>query len=236
VSRGSELYGAQCAICHGVEGRGTRAVPQPIDDASPALVDFVIRTGRMPLPHADARIVRRDPAIDDQGRAAIVAYMRTWAAEEPEIPDPQPERGDLAHGRELYETHCIACHSPLGAGIAISQQDIAPRLTPADAVEIAQAVRTGPTVMPVFSPAVIDEDDMDSLVRYVLHLRERERMGGYHIGRSGPVSEGLVAWILGLGALLVMAYFAGERRRYDEEAAGTEPDQPGDESSRQEEP
>lgn len=210
VQRGNDLYGAHCGICHGTEGRGTADAPA-IQDASPALIDFVVRTGRMPLPHPDARSMRREPVLDDEARAALIEYVRTWAEDEPEIPSPDPARGDLSHGRELYETNCIACHSPFGGGIAISQEDLAPALAPADPVEIAEAVRTGPGVMPPFSEDVLDEHDLDSVIRYLLFLRERPR-GGLAFGRSGPVTEGLVAWFVGAGLLLAMAYFIGERR------------------------
>lgn len=230
VSRGAELYGEHCATCHGVDGRGTRDVPIVIDDASPALIDFLIRTGRMPLPHPDARMQRRDPTIDDDQRQAIVAYFRTFAVDEPEVPDPSPELGDVAHGRELYETHCIACHSPFGSGIAISQRDIAPALGPADPVEIAAAVRTGPGVMPVFSEEVLDDSDLDSTIAYLLFLRDRPQPGGLQLGRSGPVTDGYLAWFVGLGLMLVMAYFVGERREQhgptDEVDRSTEREEP----------
>lgn len=212
VARGVELYGQHCIMCHGAEGRGTSAVPVPIDDASPALIDFVIRTGRMPLPHEDARVQRRTPVIDEHGREAIVAYVRTFAEQEPPIPDPDPDAGNIVHGRELYETHCIACHGPFGAGIAISQQDLAPPIHDADAVEVAQAIRVGPGVMPRFGETTIDGDDLDAVVRYTMHLRDRPQPGGITFGRGGPVGEGLIAWIVGIGALLLMSYFIGERR------------------------
>jgi ubiquinol-cytochrome c reductase cytochrome c subunit len=211
VQAGADLYGEHCAICHGVAGRGTEDAP-PITNAPPALMDFVIRTGRMPLPNPNARVERREPVLDDDEREAVVAYGRTFGPEEPDVPDPDPEAGDLVLGRELYETNCIACHSPFGGGIAVSQEDIAPALGPADEVEIAQAIRAGPGVMPVFGPEHLDEHDVDSVIRYVMFLRDRPAPGGVRFGRSGPVTEGLMAWFVGLGLLTVMAYFIGEKR------------------------
>jgi ubiquinol-cytochrome c reductase cytochrome c subunit len=69
--------------------------------------------------------------------------------------------------------------------------------------------------MPVFSPEVLDDHDLDSMIRYLLFLRDRPQPGGIQLGRSGPVTEGLVAWFVGLGLMLVMAYFIGERREPD---------------------
>ncbi|MBW3579054.1 MAG: c-type cytochrome [Actinobacteria bacterium] len=215
VARGRELFGSQCATCHGAGGRGgVRTDAPPLRDASPAMIDFVIRTGRMPPPRPDAGSVRRPPRLYDEQRLAIVAYVKTFARTEPAIPDPDPQRGDLSHGRELYEANCIACHSALGRGIAISQRDIAPDLDPSSPVEIAEAVRVGPGVMPVFETGVISDDELNDLIRYIVWLtEERERPGGLTIGRSGPVTEGFVSWGFGLVLLLIAMYFIGEHRR-----------------------
>lgn len=211
VQTGADLYGEHCAICHGVAGRGTDDAPA-IQDAPPALIDFVIRTGRMPLPNPNARVQRRPPVLDEDEREAIVAYVRTFGPEEPETPEVDPEAGDLVHGREIYETNCIACHSPFAGGIAVSQEDIAPALGPASPVEIAQAIRTGPGVMPRFAENTLSEHDVDSVINYLLYLRDRPSPGGVRFGRSGPVTEGLLAWFVGLGLLTLMAYFIGEKR------------------------
>lgn len=208
---GRELFGAHCSTCHGAQGRGTDRAPA-IQDASPALVDFVIRTGRMPLPELDAPVRRRPPVLDEEQRRAVVAYWRTVNPAGPDVPGPDPAAGDLSAGRELYETNCIACHSAFGQGIAVSQNDLAPGLEQASPVEVAEAIRTGPGVMPVFGPDVIDEEEVDSLIRYVNYLRERPQPGGITFGRSGPVTEGLVSWGIGIVLLLVAAYLIGERR------------------------
>jgi ubiquinol-cytochrome c reductase cytochrome c subunit len=68
--------------------------------------------------------------------------------------------------------------------------------------------------MPVFSEAVLTDHDLDSVIRYLFFQRDRP-VGGVNVGRSGPVTEGLVAWFVGLGLMLVMAYFIGERREPD---------------------
>ncbi|HEX2029479.1 MAG TPA: c-type cytochrome [Nitriliruptorales bacterium] len=212
VERGRSIYGQHCATCHGAQGRGTSRFPS-IDRAPPALVDFMIRTGRMPLPAADARSVRRPPALNEEERLAVVAYMRTFAPDEPAIPKVAMEGGDLSHGQEVYANNCIACHGAFARGAAVGEGDIAPTLDAASPVEVAEAVRTGPGVMPLFGPELIDDEEMDSLARYVAWVTdERGTPGGVTVGRSGPVSEGFVAWILGLVGILVAVVFIGERR------------------------
>lgn len=217
-SRGLDIYSAQCATCHGSEGRGIQDVAPPIQDASPALVDFVIRTGRMPLPHQDARPIRREPQLSAEERRAVVAYVRTFAEDEPEVPAPDLEAGDLGHGRELYESNCIACHSAFGRGIAVSQRDVAPPLFAASPVEIAEAIRVGPGVMPVFGEESLSEEDVASVIRYIGYLEDRPTPGGLTIGRSGPVTEGFVSWLFGAMGLLIAAYFIGEHRGAEPEA------------------
>ncbi|MGH3442536.1 MAG: c-type cytochrome, partial [Nitriliruptorales bacterium] len=218
VQRGEALYSQHCATCHGAEGRGSvRAgieVP-PVQDASPALVDFVIRTGRMPMPNIEAGSVRRRPVLDDEQRRALVAYFQTFAADAPHVPVVDADRGDVAEGRDVYVRNCVACHGAFGRGIAISQEDIAPGLLDAAPVEVAEAVRTGPGVMPVFGKEIISDPEVASVIAYVDFVtRQAERpAGGLTIGRSGPVTEGLVAWGVGFVLLVVAIYFIGEARR-----------------------
>ncbi len=216
-ARGLRIYGAECATCHGAEGRGISDVGPSIQDASPALIDFVIRTGRMPLPNENAAVVRRPPQLSAEQRRAVVAYVETFAEDEPGIPDPDPEAGDLGHGREIYESNCIACHSAFGRGIAVSQRDVAPGLFAASPIEIAEAIRVGPGVMPVFGEDSLTDEDVDSVISYIDFLEDRPTPGGVTIGRSGPVTEGFVAWLLGMVGLLVAAYFIGEHRGDDHE-------------------
>lgn len=218
VRRGEALYSQHCATCHGFEGRGSvvsgRTVPG-IQDASPALVDFVIRTGRMPMPNIGADSVRRAPTLDAEQRRALVAYIRTFAADAPHVPVVDPGRGDIAEGREIYVQNCIACHGAFGRGIAISQEDIAPGLLEAAPVEVGEAIRAGPGVMPVFGEEIISDREVDSVAAYVEFITtQAERPGrGFVLGRSGPVTEGLVAWGVGFVILVVAMYFIGEARR-----------------------
>ena len=63
-------------------------------------------------------------------------------------------------------------------------------------VEIAEAVRAGPYVMPKFSPQAISNAQLDSIIRYLDYAEHPQDPGGWSIGRIGPVPEGLVAWLI----------------------------------------
>ncbi|HEX9889256.1 MAG TPA: c-type cytochrome [Nitriliruptorales bacterium] len=211
VDRGAGIWATQCALCHGELGRGMQDKGPDIRAAGTAAIDFVIRTGRMPLEDASNRVQRSEPHLTAAQRDAVLAfYDRAIRTGGPDIPRIEPRTADLARGRELFVQNCAACHGPTAAGIAVGQRDLAPSLDEASPIEIAEAVRIGPGRMPVFGTDIYTEDDVEAVTAWVLDLRERAAPGGAQVGRSGPVSEGAIAWIVGMGLLLLMIYLLGE--------------------------
>jgi ubiquinol-cytochrome c reductase cytochrome c subunit len=65
--------------------------------------------------------------------------------------------------------------------------------------------------MPRFDAHEIDQYDLDSLARYIRWTQHPANLGGWSIYNIGPIPEGLVAWFLGLLALVVIARLIGER-------------------------
>ena len=216
---GRELYLRDCAWCHGARGEGTPRGPDVVSGTNgAALADFMLATGRMPLVSPDDPSVHRPPQYDDDARRALVAYVAGLGGQGPEIPHVQPEEGDLAVGLELYQENCAACHSTTMIGGALAagphgegRSLIAPELTKSTGQEIAEAMITGPGAMPVFSQDVFTQKEIDSIVRYVLTLQEEGDAGGAPVGRVGPVTEGAVAWIVGLGAITLLIRWIGTR-------------------------
>lgn len=225
IARGEDLFGARCALCHGEAGRGVSQDVAPdaygpsLVGVGPASVDFMIRTGRMPLEDPDARLRHGPQQVTDEERRALVAYVSSLApGEGPEIPEIDGwEDADLSRGLELFTSNCAACHGPTAAGIAVGQDDVSSTLDVATPLEIAQAIRTGPGVMPVFGEEAMPQEELEAVVAWVMDLRQRAAPGGAQIGRSGPVTEGLVAWVVGLGLLTIVMYLLGEKASGDEE-------------------
>lgn len=218
VERGDQLFARHCATCHGDRARGIdQEGPSggpPLTGVGAASVDFMLRTGRMPMENQHDELTRGPVRFDATDRAALVAYVTSLAPDEqgPGIPDVSGyESADLARGLELFTNNCAACHGPTAAGIAVGQNDVSSNLDVATPIEIAEAIRSGPGVMPVFSDDVMDEQDLDAVTAWVMHLRDRESPGGLSVGRSGPVSEGFVAWLVGLGLLGIVMYLLGEK-------------------------
>lgn len=228
IRRGRDIYGQACALCHGEAGRGVprEAAPEafgpPLVDVGAASVDFMLRTGRMPLDNANARLRHSEQHVSDSERRALVAYITSLGddGKGPAIPDITGyQNADLGLGLELYTSNCAACHGPTGAGIAVGQEDVSSNLDIATPLEVAEAIRTGPGVMPVFGEDVLPQEELEAVVHWVVDLRQREAPGGLQFGRSGPVWEGLLAWVLGMGALTVVMYLLGEKATEDEDDA-----------------
>ena len=218
VERGNDLFQTNCAMCHGDRGEGLDQegpVGGPsLQDVGPASVDFMLRTGRMPMENQHARLRRGPPKFDETDRAALVAYVSSLVPGQqgPGIPDIDGwQSADLSTGMEQFTTNCAACHGPTAGGIAVGQNDVSSNLDVASPVEIAEAIRTGPGVMPVFGKDVLDEQDLEAVTAWVMRLRDRPSPGGISIGRSGPVSEGFIAWLVGMGLLGVVMYLLGDK-------------------------
>lgn len=65
--------------------------------------------------------------------------------------------------------------------------------------------------MPQFGPQTLSDNDVNSLARYLLWVRDNGREGGLQLGRVGPVAEGLVAVVIGLGALILVIRLTGSK-------------------------
>jgi ubiquinol-cytochrome c reductase cytochrome c subunit len=206
---GQYLFTQGCSTCHGVNGQGTTIAPSLIGVGA-AAVDFYISTGRMPLNHPEVQAQRKKPLYNDVQRKAIVDYVSSLA-EGPAIPHVDTSQGDLVEGNELYANNCAGCHNSAGSGGALGRDYYAPRLYSATDQQIGEAVRIGPGAMPVFGPNTFTDQQVDSLVKYVNHLKDAHSPGGVSIGRIGPVSEGFFAWVVGLGLLLLVTRWIGTR-------------------------
>ena len=69
----------------------------------------------------------------------------------------------------------------------------------------AEAMLTGPQSMPVFSDDVITPEDKRNIVAYVEEIQSAPANGGLSLGGVGPVAEGLVGWLVGIGGLVLAA-------------------------------
>ena len=210
AGQGQILYEEHCSSCHGADAGGTAQGPSIIGKGA-ADYDFMLSTGRMPLAQPGAQAVRKQPVLTPSEIRAITAFLSaTDARAGTPIPDVHPGAGSLSEGEGIYQLNCAPCHSATGNGGAVGPQS-APNLKVATPVQIGEAVRIGPGTMPVFDQSGIDDQQLNSLIRYVLYLRAPDNRGGLSLNLGGPVVEGFVGLIIGLGAIVIVMRFIGER-------------------------
>jgi len=205
VETGRELYLASCGSCHGREGLGTDRGPSLVGVGA-ASADFYLSTGRMPPGEdPDVQPIRKPPAFDQREIADLVAYVGSLDGGPP-IPRVETDEALLQRGAELYIGNCSPCHGTTARGGAVGGGAIAPRLDLATPLQVGESMIVGPGQMPVFG---LSEEDRNAVITYVAYLQEAPNPGGLSIGGIGPVPEGFVAWVVGLGILLPAVYLIG---------------------------
>jgi ubiquinol-cytochrome c reductase cytochrome c subunit len=207
---GADLYAQKCVTCHGVGALGRAKLGPPLRGVGSLAADFYLRTGYMPLRDVADQPKRQEPKLTDEQIDALVRYVASFGG--PGVPDVHPERGRVSEGMRLFTENCAGCHQIVGEG-GIMPGAIAPSLEQATPVQIAEAVRIGPYLMPRFSEDQISERELSSIIRYVELTKDPDDRGGWGLGHLGPVPEGMVAWLLAGVALVLVAMVIGSRVR-----------------------
>ena len=219
VELGRQLFGGNCATCHGGNGQGITSPGRGAGDVTglgPSLhgvgalaADFYLRTGYMPLGDPHSQPKRSRVLFSDRELRGLVAYVASLGPGPP-IPSPHPDRGNLAEGLKLFTAHCAGCHQVAAQGGYVTGA-VAPPLNHATPVQVAEAVRVGPYVMPKFSKRQISDTQLDSIIRYVEYTKHPHDVGGWAIGHIGPVPEGLVTWFIGAALVVATCVVIGKR-------------------------
>ena len=102
-------------------------------------------------------------------------------------------------------TNCTACHNFAASGGALPQGKYAPSLHGVDNKYLYEAMLTGPQQMPVFSDEVLKPQEKREIIAYLKTIENQPDYGGSSLGAFGPVSEGMFAWIVGIGSLVGFA-------------------------------
>lgn len=205
---GGDLYAVHCISCHGARLQGTVDAP-PLRGVGAAAVDWALSTGRMPLEVPGTEALPGPPAFSRAQIDALIAYVTSHGGGTgPPIPQLAPS-SDLTRGRVLFEENCQACHGATAEGAIAGFGWLAPPLRDVQPEHIAEAVRIGPGIMPRFDEHAIPPRDLDALVAYVGTLRNPDDRGGYPMGSVGPVAEGLVAVVIGLGGTILLMLAVG---------------------------
>ncbi|GDX22187.1 cystathionine beta-lyase [Actinomycetes bacterium] len=207
IAEGKEIFARGCSSCHGLNLEGGAIAPSLIGVGA-ASVDFQVGTGRMPMTDMSVQAARKDPIYNEAETAALAAYVASLAPGPAAIrnEDLAWERsGDAAEGGQLFRSNCSMCHNFAGQGGALSQGKYAPSLMGVEVKHIYEALITGPQSMPVFSDKIITPAEKLSIIKWIKAAENEPNLGGASLGRTGPVTEGLLSWSLGIIALIGVA-------------------------------
>lgn len=210
---GQRLYIAECSSCHGVDGTGKSDDAPSLLNAGGAGADFYLSTGRMPPGGEVVQALRRPSPFDEEQQRALVEFVASLG-DGPPIPEVDITSADVVAGGVMFRDECAACHQAGGAGGVLTDGRHAPSLDQATPVQIVEAMTIGPGAMPVFT--ALTDVEMRNIAAYVVAIESEGNPGGLSLGRVGPVSEGLVAWAVGISAMVLFAGWVGTRNRANE--------------------
>jgi ubiquinol-cytochrome c reductase cytochrome c subunit len=207
INAGKVVFNEECATCHGFAAQGTSGVAPSLIGVGSAAVDFQVSTGRMPAAAVGAENGRKPPRLTPKQTGEVAAYIQSLGGgpAAPTAAEVNTSSADVGVGQQLFVADCAQCHNFVGAGGALTYGKYAPPLTQSTPSQIYEAMLTGPEAMPVFNNATITPAQKRDIIAYVTTVRAQPNPGGFSLGRVGPVTEGLVAF---LGLLLFMVLMA----------------------------
>ncbi len=132
ADNGAQLYGQNCALCHGDKGQGrggpmgwfsggggevSNLIGNQLNNQiflATATDDFIkatILNGRPGRAMLAWKGRLKDSEVED-----VIAFLRTWQKAPPITLNPNPVWGDPAAGQELFAGSCTPCHGKKGEG------------------------------------------------------------------------------------------------------------------------
>jgi len=218
VREGEQLYDNSCITCHGSNLQGVQGRGPSLIGVGEASVYFQVGTGRMPLASQNAQAERKPPRFDPAQIDALGAFVQVNGGGPvvPEVANGKQLRGEeLGRGGELFRLNCAQCHNFTGRGGALSSGKFAPPLDQATEEQIYAAMLAGPGNMPTFADSQLSPEEKRDIIGYIKSTSSENvgvNPGGNGLGGFGPVPEGLVAFIVGLAALIGISLWIGSRQ------------------------
>ena len=213
-----------CVTCHGSNLQGVQDHGPSLIGVGQAAVYFQVSSGRMPLARQEAQAIRKpplptfDPATEE-GAAnleALGAYIQANGGgparpgghrRRPARRRPGPRRRAVpAQLRLVPQLHRARRRAVVG-------QVRPARSTRRRRAQIYTAMLTGPQNMPKFTDRQLSPEEKKDIIAYIKSVEgDYNNPGGNPLGGIGPVSEGVVAFIVGLAGLIGFASGWGPSR------------------------
>ncbi len=222
IEEGRKLFAVSCSSCHGLNAQGGSRGPSLIGVGA-AAVDFQVGTGRMPAQQPGPQMPQKKVVFTDEEIEQLAAYVASLGPG-PSVParaayDTEGlSDAELAEGGELFRTNCASCHNVIGKGGALTWGKSAPNLQGTTPKHLYEAMETGPAQMPVFANSVIAPEHKRQIIGYLEAVEEEPSLGGFGLGGLGPVPEGVAAWLVGIGSLVVVAVWIAAKGAKGKEA------------------
>jgi ubiquinol-cytochrome c reductase cytochrome c subunit len=219
VAKGRQLFLVGCAFCHGQNGEGITTrngnqIGPSLVGVGAAAVDFQVGTGRMPMAQPGQQAPRKTPTYTDAEIASLAAYVASLGPG-PSVPtkadystegmSASARQEAISRGGQIFLTNCTACHNFEGSGGAMPRGGYAPQIRGVAPKYIYEAMLTGPQAMDTFSNGNLSPSEKRDVIAYLGNVNQQPGYGGFGLGGLGPVSEGLFAWLVGIGALVAFA-------------------------------
>jgi ubiquinol-cytochrome c reductase cytochrome c subunit len=219
IKQGRHLFLVGCSFCHGSNGQGVKTLDgnqlgPSLIGVGAAAVDFQVGTGRMPATQPGPQIPQKEGSYTPDEIAALAAYVASLGPG-PAIPNPsdyslaglsdQEREEAITRGGQIFLTNCTACHNFEGSGGAMPNGGYAPKIRGVEPKYIFEAMLTGPQAMDNFSNGNLSVEEKQDIIAYLQSIQDNPDYGGFGMGGIGPVSEGMFAWIVGIGSLVGVA-------------------------------
>ena len=215
IEAGRLMFNSTCITCHGMNLQGVTGRGPSLIGVGSAATYFQVSTGRMPVAGQEANISRKPAKFTELQTRQIAAYVQSVGGGNAIPPEGTNYRvttdANLAEGGTLFRLNCASCHNFAAKGAPLSAGKYAPSLADATDAQIYSAMISGPEAMPVFSNNEITPLQKDEIITYIQTLKASPDPGGASLGRVGPISEGLIIWTVGLGALIVTILWIGAK-------------------------
>lgn len=209
IEAGRLLYNTSCIACHGANLEGVLDRGPSLVGVGSAATYFQVSTGRMPAMSQQAQIPAKDPKFTEEESRQLAAFVQSNGGGH-EIPEGNLRDGDVAEGGELFRLNCASCHNFAGKGAPLSGGAYAPAINATDR-QIYAVMLSGAQNMPTFGDNQLTSDQKRSIIAYIQSLEASADPGGAAIGRAGPVPEGLVIFIVGIGGLMGVILWIGAK-------------------------
>ena len=215
IDEGKKLYAVGCASCHGTGGQGTSDGPSLVGVGA-AAVDFQVGTGRMPAQQPGAQVPKKKVIYTQAEIDQLAAYIASLGAG-PTVPTEaavQPGRRGHRQGRRAVPHQLRAVPQLHRQGrrpdATASTRRASRAWTRSTSTRPCRPARR--TCRPSPTPRCRSRTRRtSSRTCNAVNGDDTENPGGLELGGLGPVSEGLFAWIFGLGALIAVAVWVAAR-------------------------